>query len=95
MKFKITREALLKPLQVVSGVVEKRQTLPILSNILVNVESDRLTLTGTDLEVELTASTQLKDAESGDITLPARKFMDICRALPDEAMLNISLKWDR
>lgn len=95
MKFKIIREALLKPLQVVSGVVEKRQTLPILSNILVNVESDRLMLTGTDLEVELTASTELKDAEAGDITLPARKFMDICRTLPDEATLNISVNGER
>lgn len=95
MKFKITREALLKPLQIVSGVVEKRQTLPILSNVLVNAESDKLTLTGTDLEVELTASTQLQGAEKGDITLPARKFMDICRALPDEANLDISINGER
>lgn len=95
MKFKTTREALLKPLQVVSGVVEKRQTLPVLSNILVNVESDRLTLTGTDLEVELTAFSPLKNAEAGDITLPARKFMDICRTLPDEALIDITVDKDR
>jgi len=91
MKFKISREALLKPLQVVSGVVEKRQTLPILSNVLVNIESDRLTLTGTDLEVELTASTQLEGADSGEITLPARKFMDICKSLPENAELSINI----
>lgn len=95
MKFKITREALLKPLQVVSGVVEKRQTLPILSNVLVNAERDKLTLTGTDLEVELTACTKINDAEEGDITLPARKFMDICRTLPEEAILNISVNGER
>jgi DNA polymerase-3 subunit beta len=91
MKFSITREALLKPLQVVSGVVEKRQTLPILSNVLVSIESDRLTMTGTDLEVELTASTPLENAESGEITLPARKFMDICKSLPEEAQLDITI----
>jgi len=92
MKFKISRESLLKPLQVVSGVVEKRQTLPILSNVLINTESDRLTMTGTDLEVELTASTPLEGAnESGEITIPARKFMDICKSLPDGAELDISV----
>ncbi len=91
MKFSITREALLKPLQVVSGVVEKRQTLPILSNVLVSIETDRLTMTGTDLEVELTASTPLDNAESGEITLPARKFMDICKSLPEEAQLDITI----
>lgn len=91
MKFKITREALLKPLQVVSGVVERRQTLPILSNVLVNIASDRLTLTGTDLEVELMASTALDGAEGGEITLPARKFMDICKSLPENAELTITI----
>jgi len=95
MKFKITREALLKPLQVVSGVVEKRQTLPILSNVLVNIDSDRLTLTGTDLEVELTASTLLDGAEGGEITLPARKFMDICKSLPEDSELTITIDEDR
>lgn len=95
MRFTITREALLKPLQVVSGVVEKRQTLPILSNVLVNVTQNRLTLTGTDLEVELTAATQLDNATDGEITLPARKFMDICRALPDQSNLEIILDNDR
>lgn len=91
MKFRITREALLKPLQVVSGVVEKRQTLPILSNVLISIEADRLTMTGTDLEVELTASTSLQGAEEGEVTLPARKFMDICKSLPEEAELDISI----
>lgn len=95
MKFKITREALLKPLQVVSGVVEKRQTLPILSNVLINIDADRLTLTGTDLEVELTASTPVVGAEGGEITLPARKFMDICKSLPEDAELNVTIDEQR
>lgn len=95
MKFKISREALLKPLQVVSGVVEKRQTLPILSNVLISIQSDRLTMTGTDLEVELTASTSLDAAEDCEITLPARKFMDICKSLPEGSDIHIAIDGDR
>lgn len=95
MKFIISREALLKPLQVVSGVVEKRQTLPILSNVLLELENNVLTLTGTDLEVELKATVGVNDAEAGETTLPARKFMDICRTLPEEAMIDITLDGER
>ncbi len=91
MKFRISREALLKPLQVVSGVVEKRQTLPILSNVLIAVGQNRLTLTGTDLEVEMTAATDLQGADDGETTLPARKFMDICKSLPEGAEIDISV----
>lgn len=60
MKFSISRDDLLKPLQQVSGVVEKRQTLPVLSNVLMVVENGKLTLTGTDLEVELVAYTDIQ-----------------------------------
>lgn len=91
MKFRISREDLLKPLQMVCSVVEKRQTLPILSNVLVQAEKGKLKLVGTDLEVELMAVTSLQDAEDGDITLPARKFVDICRTLPDAADITISV----
>ena len=91
MKFRISREDLLKPLQIVSSVVEKRQTLPILSNVLVQTKNGQLTLVGTDLEVELMAVTPLQDAEDGEITLPARKFVDICRTLPDGAEITISV----
>ncbi len=84
MKFTVSRDALLKPLQLVSGVVERRQTLPVLSNVLVVLEGDRLSLTGTDLEVEVIGRVQLEQAgEDGEITVPARKFVDICRSLPD------------
>lgn len=84
MKFVVSREALLKPLQLVAGVVERRQTLPVLSNVLLVLEGDRLSLTGTDLEVEIVGRVQLEEAGgSGEITVPARKLVDICRSLPD------------
>lgn len=95
MKFTIQRESILRPLQLIGGVVERRQTLPILSNVLLKAESDRLTMTATDLEVELVISTALDGTEAGSTTLPARKFMDICRALPDSSTLEISLDKDR
>ena len=84
MKFVVSREALLKPLQLVAGVVERRQTLPVLSNVLLVLDGDQLSLTGTDLEVEIVGRVQLEQAgESGEITVPARKLVDICRSLPD------------
>lgn len=95
MKFSIPRESLLKPLQVVTGVVEKRQTLPVLSNVLLTVTREQLTLTGTDLEVELLAGTTLEEAEAGEITVPARKFVDICRALPEGARVDMRLDGER
>ena len=61
MHFTIQREALLKPLQLVAGVVERRQTLPVLSNVLLVVEGQQLSLTGTDLEVELVGRVQLEE----------------------------------
>jgi DNA polymerase-3 subunit beta len=91
MKFSIQRETLLKPLQTIVGVVERRQTLPVLSNILVTVGNNSLSMTATDLEVEMIAKLDLDSAESGDITIPARKFVDICRALPDGANVDIAL----
>ncbi len=95
MKFKVTREALLKPLQQVTGVVERRQTLPVLSNVLLQVEEDRLSMTGTDLEVEIVARVNLSGAEQGEITVPARKLTDICRELPENAQIDIRLAEQR
>ncbi|NOX76893.1 MAG: DNA polymerase III subunit beta [Gammaproteobacteria bacterium] len=90
MKFSIQREQLLKPLQTIVGVVERRQTLPVLSNVLVSVKNNRLSLTTTDLEVEMIATVDIENGIDGDTTIPARKFVDICRALPDGATLNVS-----
>ncbi|MEO4047921.1 DNA polymerase III subunit beta [Pseudomonas sp. CAU 1711] len=92
MHFTIQREALLKPLQLVAGVVERRQTLPVLSNVLLVVDGQQLSLTGTDLEVELVGRVTLEEAaEPGEITVPARKLMDICKSLPNDALIDIRL----
>ncbi|BBB27961.1 DNA polymerase III subunit beta [Neptunomonas japonica] len=92
MKFVISREALIKPLQLVAGVVERRQTLPVLSNILLVAEDHKLSMTGTDLEVELVGCVMLDEpAEPGSITVPARKLMDICKSLSDDAQIEMTL----
>ena len=92
MRFVISREALIKPLQLVAGVVERRQTLPVLSNILLVAEGDQLSMTGTDLEVELVGRVTLNEpAQAGSITVPARKLMDICKSLPDDATIEVKL----
>lgn len=95
MRFILPREALLKPLQQVVGVVERRQTLPVLSNLLVNVADDGVSFTGTDLEVEMVAKVAAEDLVAGEVTIPARKLFDICRALPDGARVKIELNGDR
>lgn len=93
MKVTIQRAALLKPLQMIGGVVERRQTLPILSNVLVTVKDNKLSLTGTDLEIEMIGSAHLSEVtEAGSITVSARKLLDICRALPEEAMLHWNME---
>ncbi len=95
MRLSIQREALLRPLQHVVGVVERRQTLPVLSNLLVQVDADGVAITGTDLEVEMIARAEAEDLEPGEITIPARKLFDICRALPDGARIKLETKGDR
>ena len=95
MKFSIQREDFLKPLQQVIGVVERRQTLPVLGNVLINANKKSVRLTATDLEVELQSHVNVAVTEIGEITLPARKLLDICRTLPAEAQLDISVKKDR
>jgi DNA polymerase-3 subunit beta len=88
MKFSINREALLKPLLLVSGAVERKSTLPILSNILLDVSEQSLTLTATDLELEMVSHVDIDNqAEDGRITVPARKLLDICKSLPENSML--------
>ncbi len=96
MKFSISREALLRPLTLVAGVVERRQTLPVLSNVLIQVNGDEVALTGTDLEVELIGRTVASQVdEPGAATVPARKLMDICKSLPDQAEIQLSLEEGR
>ncbi|HIF51189.1 MAG TPA: DNA polymerase III subunit beta [Thiotrichaceae bacterium] len=95
MKFNINRDDLLPVLQTVSGVVDRRQTLPILSNLLFNLETKSLSVTATDMEVELIVNFEVPLEETGELTLPARKLLDICRALPAESILQIEMKNDR
>jgi DNA polymerase-3 subunit beta len=96
MKFTINREQLVKPLQQVASVVEKRQTLPVLSNVLVEVKDQQLILTGTDMEIEMVARLSLEgQTENGLITAPARKLLDICKSLPADAQLEIQVTGDK
>lgn len=92
MKFTIDRESLLKPLQQVIGVVERRQTLPVLGNLLVSADNKGIQITATDLEVEIQSRANVSIDDGGDITLPARKLVDICKALPENAKIQFSIK---
>lgn len=90
MKLTLDRESLLTPLQMVMGVVERKQTLPILSNILLDTTNQSIAITGTDLEVELVGQLPLDvDLEPNRITMPGRKLMDICKALPENAAVEL------
>lgn len=90
MRFTLQREAFLKPLAQVVNVVERRQTLPVLANFLVQVKNGQLSLTGTDLEVEMVSRIAVEDAEDGETTIPARKLFEIIRALPDGSRITVS-----
>ncbi|MGH8192914.1 MAG: DNA polymerase III subunit beta [Woeseiaceae bacterium] len=95
MKLTAGREALLKPLQAVIGVVERRQTMPILANVLLVAKKGKVSITATDLEVELVASMEADVSGSGEVTVPGRKLLDICRALPENAEVLISLSGEK
>ncbi len=88
---KTTREVLLKPLQAVSGIIERRHTLPILSNVLMTRDGGRLAFIATDIEIEITARTD-SDAPGEDkaITVGARKLLDILRALPEGSEVTLT-----
>ncbi|MGY0560529.1 DNA polymerase III subunit beta [Luteimonas sp. A277] len=95
MRFSLQREVFLKPLTQVVNVVERRQTLPVLANLLAQVQDGQLSLTGTDLEVEMVARTLVDDAEDGEVTIPARKLFEIVRALPDGSKVTVSQAGDK
>ena len=90
MRFSLQREVFLKPLAQVVNVVERRQTLPVLANLLVQVRDGQLSLTGTDLEVEMIARHAVDEAQDGETTIPARKLFEIVRALPDGSKVTVS-----
>ena len=95
MKFTIQRDELLPGIQTVNGVIERRHTLPILSNLLFSVGKTEITLTGTDMEVELIYKIKYDSAETAEFTLPGRKLLDICRALPENAKLDFQVDKDQ
>ncbi|MGH8036705.1 MAG: DNA polymerase III subunit beta [Stenotrophomonas sp.] len=95
MRFTLQREAFLKPLAQVVNVVERRQTLPVLANFLVQVQNGQLSLTGTDLEVEMVSRIAVEDAQDGETTIPARKLFEIIRALPDGSRITVSQAGDK
>lgn len=95
MRFSLQREVFLKPLAQVVNVVERRQTLPVLANLLAQVRDGQLSLTGTDLEVEMVARVGVEDAQDGETTIPARKLFEIVRALPDGSRVTVSLQADK
>jgi DNA polymerase-3 subunit beta len=89
---KTNRETLLKPLQAVSGIIERRHTLPILSNVLIEREAARLSFVATDIEIEISASVAVDaDGEAKSVTVGARKLLDILRALPEGSEVALTL----
>src|SRR6476661_6677681 len=85
----IARDALLRPLQAVSGIVERRHTLPILANVLLEQKDGKLHVTATDLEMQITAVSDLEGKDGQATTVGARKLQDLLRALPDDAQINV------
>ncbi|TAG06003.1 MAG: DNA polymerase III subunit beta [Betaproteobacteria bacterium] len=88
----ISRDLVLKPLQAVSGIVERRQTLPILANVLLEHRGTRLTTVATDLELQISASVEVEASGDQSITVAARKLQDLLRALPDASSVSLDAK---
>ncbi|MEK5767673.1 DNA polymerase III subunit beta [Acinetobacter schindleri] len=98
MRLKIAKESLLNVLSHVVGAVERRHTLNILSNLKIQVTAQALTVTGSDLEVELVASMPLNEGaclQAGETTVPARKLIDICKSLPSAALVDLQITEDQ
>jgi DNA polymerase-3 subunit beta len=95
MKFSIQREALLVPISQVVGVVERRQTLPVLGNFLLEADEESLRITGSDMEVEMVGQVSAEIAQPGSITVPARKLVDICKALPEGVRIDVQLNGEK
>src|SRR4030095_79762 len=87
----VERDALLKPLQAVAGIVERRHTLPILANVLLEQKDGPLHITATELEMQITAVAALPGKDGQSTTVGARKLQDLLRALPDDALVNVDV----
>jgi DNA polymerase-3 subunit beta len=95
LKIKATNDKLLGPLQQVTGIVERRHTLPILSNVLVSASGGKVDFLATDLEVQVTSSADLDGNAEGTVTVGARKLYDILRSLPEDAEVSLEAKENR
>jgi len=95
LKIKTTNDKLLGPLQQVTGIVERRHTLPILSNVLISASGSRVEFLATDLEVQITAKADLDGTAEGSVTAGARKLYDILRSLPEDAEVSLEAKESR
>lgn len=95
MKFQLDRTTLLNNLLVVQGVVERRERLPILGNILIVLKDETISLSATDMEIELVARAGVPQGEGGEVTVPARKLVDICRTLPEDATVEFTTRENR
>ncbi len=95
MNIKINRELLLKPLSAVAGIVERKHALPILSNLLLEAGHNQVSLTATDLEMQISLAIESKAGEDIATTVSARKLLDICRSLPEGSDIQISEQENR
>jgi len=92
MQFTVSQETIVRPLQLVCSIVERRSTLPILSTILLRVHGNQLSMTSTDMELEMIATLPVAVEQEGKTAVSARKFLDICRALPSNATISFNAK---
>jgi DNA polymerase-3 subunit beta len=95
VKIKTSNDKLLGPLQQVTGIVERRHTLPILSNVLITASGSKVEFLATDLEVQITSRAELESAAEGSVTAGARKLYDILRSLPEDAEVSLEAKENR
>src|SRR5579884_351361 len=91
MEFAVSKSDLVRELSLSQGVVEKKTTIPILSNVLIEAEGDRINLTATDLELGIRCSCPAKVKKQGSGTIPAKRLLDYVRLLPD-ADLEVKLQ---
>ena len=95
MNTELSVEELIEPLQTVIGVVEKKQTLPILSHVLIQLKDSTLTLTTTDMELEISASTKIKSASETTFTIYAKDLIDIVRKLPEKTQIKFKIEQNK
>ncbi|MBM3293121.1 MAG: DNA polymerase III subunit beta [Candidatus Aminicenantes bacterium] len=95
MKFTVARDIILEDIQLLQGIVEKRNTMPILANILMKAEEGRVEMTGTDLEVGMRTSFEASVEESGAITVPGKKLFEIVKSLPEGQAVSMTERGDQ